>query len=286
MSKGALPVLPTLCKFKPINEYLIDSLKKKEIYIPRVTQLNDPTERIFTDGVSLGRVDESGLSGEDLFKHLSDQSVKSREYLTKCGVFSASEYNVSEKGFDYLTQWAHYGDNYKGVCLVFKPREPETDSQPKWVQVDYVSAKKLGAGSWQGTSIEGGSCHYDTAVNSLRRKFDAWEMENEWRLIFPPEESGKSCSWEPYFDLTLIMFGYCSEYDKINEVIRSLHPDLIQRVKEKRLNIAKATQPKNTSSSLRGRKFSPEHVVFCYEGKAPDGSQCDHFPWISQRFSP
>jgi hypothetical protein len=134
-----------VCKFRAINENLLNLLPNLEIYIPTVAQLNDPLEGALLEGFSLSLDHLPNLeryqtenSIEAHFSALSVYRESIADYLQKVGVYSVSIHRKRWHASNFLPMWASYANEHKGVCMVFK-RKPLTDERFKWVKVNYVT---------------------------------------------------------------------------------------------------------------------------------------------------
>lgn len=142
-----------VCKFRGINENLLNLLPNMEIYIPTVAQLNDPLEGALVEGFSLGLEQLANLEAESTesligehFSALNTFKKSVTEYLQKVGVYSVSIHRKGWHASNFLPMWASYANEHKGVCLVFK-RKPLTDERFTWVKVNYVTQPHNYSGS-------------------------------------------------------------------------------------------------------------------------------------------
>jgi hypothetical protein len=149
--------------------------------------------------------------------------------------------------------WAYYGDNHSGVCLVLQPKGAIGED---WSEVNYVDVfNKI---QLDGRDIS----DFQIVKKSLAYKLKPWVHENEYRLIFSPEEAGQMHEWSKFFHLKQIVFGYNCKPDAINEVISWLSNNLLSRLKKSKddydyLDIRQVREPWSTISDM-----APLRIIF------------------------
>ena len=192
-----------LMKFSKINDFLKISLNRESFYAAPLHELNDPVEQITLTGCL---IPIEGESFDPKFKN-------------NCGVYCVTEFSNKHFSGPLLPMWAHYGDNHQGVCLVIHPKESKKN---EWIKVEYIdeSTKTL--------DLRGKS-QLQMAREILAYKLKPWSTEKEYRLVFPPEEAGRTHSWNEFFELKQIIFGYKCTSEKINELICHFSDNLLKR---------------------------------------------------------
>lgn len=156
---------------------VLDIIESKRIYLPQYGQLNDPLE----GSVMCLWLSGYAGSGISMAADVEDNYVK--EQKEKYRILS-----LGEKNNDPL-MWAHYADDYKGVCLCFQV----DDRFKKLKKVDYYEDKI-------DIRIEGGKNEIKKYVEeSFFKKLNGWSYEKEWRLLKPVKQE--------YFDVNHSLCG-------------------------------------------------------------------------------
>ncbi len=153
-----------LYKFKPMKS-AIDMCRFEQIlcdsciYMPNIHKLNDPLESM-TYKITLG--------------------IAGGSYTTSCGhehpivADAKNRYRVLSLSKDIHSplMWAHYADDYTGICFIFSSKKTFTKAK----QVQYTNqAKYLDEGDF--VELD------DVAYESLFEKRKDWAYEKEWRLV-------------------------------------------------------------------------------------------------------
>lgn len=188
-------VLPVrLYKYESFTTQSLVNLKSQTIYFGSPLNFNDPYDSALRVSIN----DPSNESVERIRQHhiktfskaqaelapLNTTELKqffisaglnciekaTEEFLRTKGVSCFSEKN------DDLLMWAHYGGRYKGFCLEFST---EYETFQKARKVDYVPKPP---------TVELENILIDQSFDLLIQKLfctksDAWEYEEEWRII-------------------------------------------------------------------------------------------------------
>ncbi len=145
----------------------IKTLLNRSLRYSKISALNDPYDMLF------GITDLPEEAGEDV-NYLA-LSLHLREITgNMVGVISFSA-RCNEP-----TMWAHYADNYRGMCLVF---DPSVLPEGAFTKVKY--GKKRPSVSFNDLqNIGGGNGSGDIFSDELlATKSDSWAYEEEYRLI-------------------------------------------------------------------------------------------------------
>ncbi|MBP3783814.1 MAG: DUF2971 domain-containing protein [Butyrivibrio sp.] len=144
---------------------LIDIVNNHRIYLPNYAQLNDPLE---------GEIINIELDGY-MGCSLSLMADKEDKYVQAC----KGEYKIlslSEKP-DVSQLWAHYANNYEGVCLCFK-----TDGAFRKIQaVEYCDNR-------ENVHSEDSKSLTRYVRKSFVKKNKGWQYEKEWRLVLKTQK--------------------------------------------------------------------------------------------------
>jgi|LQYC01.1.fsa_nt_gi hypothetical protein len=108
----------TLCKFRNINKFLIDTLVKGTIYCARPILLNDP----FDCQVDIRKAVDHAITS------LSGKKKQNLIKLSKPnGLFDAIQKSIKNVGvcsFSLVLEdpllWSHYANGHKGLCLTYE----------------------------------------------------------------------------------------------------------------------------------------------------------------------
>ena len=198
---------------RDVFERDIELLSKDTIYIPTVSQLNDPGETLVDDSlfkVQLRLLEKLGAKSstkpvEEGFHELLDK-------VRSSGVYSLSKEIVNE------LMWAYYASGHSGYAIIF-------DTE--------VLARSYGWVKW------GGMYEFDVKYSSRIPRFDiskiekpgmkdllsclvgtksrAWKHEAEHRLLF---DKGGQCMKIDYRALKGFVFGCRMKRDDIDYVMR------------------------------------------------------------------
>lgn len=189
-----------LFKYKPVAnqvdlERACKILAENTIYMPSVSELNDPLE-----GTNAMMIDGN--------------YAERNKILAKQRVLS-----LSESCF-LSTLWAHYASNYSGICFGYRRKGEFARAQ----KVKYVG-KQTTWSTDPGISVLG----------DILKKSSEWGYEQEWRLVYSVESDEEECLLKyKSEELACVLFG-CKMSDsfqhKIKEhiapsvVIYTVHPD-------------------------------------------------------------
>lgn len=197
-----------LFKYKAVSTVedlvrLIDIIKEHRIYFPSIKQLNDPQEG------TLFNAQISRACGFFITEAHDDDYYPVREAKEKFNVLSLSSSETSPQ------LWAHYGDNYRGVCLAFATTGVFSAAK----KVTYYRSKQtedLSELPDQRSAIE------EAVYKNLFLKERGWSYEKEWRIVYN--------SWTPHFyfsedDLACIILGENMD-DVIKGIIKQIAGDI------------------------------------------------------------
>lgn len=208
-SKHMTDIPKLLYKYKSVTTRddlirLLDIFEKDRLYIPTYSCLNDPLEGNIVD---IGLDDYAGIS-IPFYADQEDPIVKAEK--EKYHILS-----MSANGKDPL-MWAHYADNYSGICLCY--RTDKTFS--KLLPVVYVTGR-IFRNTINGTKLA------DAVEESFYYKHQEWQYEKEWRYI----EKGRD-EIPHYFqfqknELVGVIFGHNID----REVLQFLRDNLPTRTK-------------------------------------------------------
>lgn len=133
-----------LFKFSSINENSLDAIANGYLWFSSIDEFNDPFEctRIFksTDDdayyewfvtseagqTSLKTLTEQGLTEDEARSFIRKKLKETKEKLLEDGIWQGTHKTAALSGICCLSEigdnplmWAHYGDNLRGVCLIF-----------------------------------------------------------------------------------------------------------------------------------------------------------------------
>lgn len=204
-------------EYEKENLKRIDSLLEGQLWVAKYDMLNDPFEykMLYLDRE---KIEKHGWSVEVLNDFL--EGIKSLS-LTTC--FSGEEEN-------HMPMWAHYANNHKGYCISYKVTKPEL------ITPVFYEPKRVGIASIATNLI---SSFHDRNEEQMRKfsilynlslccKHSLWKYENEYRLIYPDNNSnsGKLISLkEVGLEVESIFVGYKTEpalYEQLLKIGNSL----------------------------------------------------------------
>ena len=168
MSEKAAPEY--LYKYKGIQtkedmDRAVDIIKNNRIYIPTRTQLNDPLECKYMPKMTFA-VAGSWVTSSSHRVHGIVESV-----MDKYRILS-----LSADG-ENLQMWAHYANNYSGICIEFKNQGELAQVQPVKYMYEPPRFKDL---------FEPDASEVDKWVReSYFIKSGGWSYESEYRILKP-----------------------------------------------------------------------------------------------------
>lgn len=214
-------------KFRKINDRLIDSIAKSELYFSTPGNLNDPFDckinirKSLENAISLATEPDRGfltIIRDQLQPFFNDVERDIQTY----GVWS-----YSRKLLNPL-MWAHYGDEHKGVCLAY--RLPDKFWNHELGEVIGVSAVDYGGNLIAKWFLEkaktfrseepGGFTRFGVAliVQLLTAKDSCWKYEKENRIV--ARHPGPKAI--PKDSLIQVCFGLSTETKDIDKVCKAL----------------------------------------------------------------
>ena len=109
-----------LCKFRPINKWLVESLVNRSIYFAKPDTLNDPFDCHIDLWGALKRAELSATGDRKVFFSMILSESKFFEnwksILDRYGLCAFSRENT------HTLLWSHYADEHRGVCLKYQFR--------------------------------------------------------------------------------------------------------------------------------------------------------------------
>lgn len=170
MANLELPVLPPLLyRYRKLSannfQQEIDAIRGKYIWCSTYKELNDPMEGFYKPSARFLKLTNFESTAQRIFD--AKQTI---------GVCSFSDTHDNE------VMWAHYAENYQGVCIGYRPRSllKELPTEARLVRLGYGStAPELGK--------HDGSAPADEAARKiLSHKKASWLYEREWRILARP----------------------------------------------------------------------------------------------------
>jgi hypothetical protein len=176
-------------KFRAINKRMIESLVNAEVYFSLPGNLNDPFDCQIDIEKSLGnairRVDGVGKKNLELLKeNFGSFFSKVQTDLKTYGVWSCS------LELENPLMWAHYGDEHRGICLLYELPEKFKDHKLGEIigssPIDYEKNPIVELFIEKSESLnnqEFGAFSTDLIVKLLTSKDECWSYEKEARVI-------------------------------------------------------------------------------------------------------
>lgn len=211
MFKANLDIPPVLYKYRDIDEYSLNILRKCEVYLPSATKLNDPFDCGIVQTTTFNQKNIATLSGPDLidyleyyfdsnnvifdthleklqfiqkFIHYNEEAKKDDKLLTKVHEKSKqiAEHHRNNTGVYSLSSnplssvmWAHYANNHEGFCVGFDPTDLQNALKGfypfKVIYNDEIPTLEL----TDDTETK--------SRKSLGTKFKEWSFESEYRIV-------------------------------------------------------------------------------------------------------
>lgn len=152
-----------LYKYKSLNTIsdlnrILDIINKKEIYLPRYDELNDPFESYM---MFLTTSD----AGSSIINAVGERRSFIDEIFQKYGILSLTS-NCRNQ-----VMWAMYANYYNGICIGFENLE------------DVKKIKYRKTGHMPYISLEESGYKDSIFIKSLFYKYDTWGYEDEYRIV-------------------------------------------------------------------------------------------------------
>lgn len=166
-----------LYKYKSLAdfEFVADILINNQLYASHFTELNDPME--------------GDLHHQEEERDFIDLIKIEMNNIRVCSL---------SKTLHNPILWAHYADGYKGICIEIEVDEDILDLY----KVVYSPCNPIPSEGYKGFyGNEEEHTPNDWAISALKRKFEEWSYEDEYR-IFSDEKFIRSG-----FKITAIYFG-------------------------------------------------------------------------------
>ena len=161
-----------LYKYVPLendtNDVRLKTLERQEIWLSKVTSLNDPYELkgIYND-----------FDGQNKFQHLMDA----------CAKYSCIA-SLTANGAEHLPMWAHYANNHKGMCIEYDVLSSEYIFPVGYTEKRVPLSKLLSTISTNEADDlfeERIELVFHLFSMQFYQKHSSWKSENEYRLIHP-----------------------------------------------------------------------------------------------------
>ena len=151
-------------RFQSINKLTLQNLNNQKNWVADPYEFNDPFEFSLHENI---HVDETGD-----FRPLN-QTEKTNVTKFKNSI---NQYGVVCYSSDFYNNllWAHYGDNHKGMCLVFNVSEEEKSGLYK---VNYQE-------KFPEINLTDDANTHEEIKTIVTTKSIEWKYENEYRQIF------------------------------------------------------------------------------------------------------
>ncbi|WP_257812759.1 DUF2971 domain-containing protein [Burkholderia glumae] len=199
---SSLPTTYDLFKFKPVSEYLLDSLRKSSIWFARPDGLNDPFDC---------QIDLRATFSRALKKTIGEKRNVLLAMLSEPNFLDNWEAQFSKVGvcsftLDHLNglMWAHYANDHRGVCLLYRfPEKFFITPTNKIIGVDKVRYGDDTVTDWLVDAELDDIYQLRTELTKvyLTAKAPDWSYEKEIRVIrfnhglfeIPPESLIQVC---------------------------------------------------------------------------------------------
>lgn len=177
-----------LYKYYRTNSFLFGLFKDKQLFCCDRRNLNDPHDGLYVFSDSLRQQWAENvipyvrelLASNEIYNNMPNQLItySANRQLTDKAFYDLLHENGATLNVCSFTErpdnelmWAHYADNFKGVCLEFNFSDvPEINNVLS--KVEYTNETPI---------INSMSYEELKRVMTIKRK--AWEYESEWRLL-------------------------------------------------------------------------------------------------------
>lgn len=203
-------------------------LSDRKLRFSELINSNDPWEYKKNIGISIEEI-------EDIFPAYR-QNAQIFQLVDKVKSISFTMDDKEKKCFENILMWAHYGENHRGICLIFdeyklcelfENDESFVNRRLKEKEVSYVnSAEKINSNKKD-----------DDAITFLKKyekplfytKNEAWSYESEYRLMLFPDNNEPGDTFLNGIDKALVAIILGMEYPEeykinIHELMRNYYP--------------------------------------------------------------
>lgn len=204
------PEITSLFKYRPFNQYSLQSIIDKAVWFSKPSDFNDPfdcgflvDENKLRENVNYALEEICSATGTDISK-LDKEAFSIRETDIKAflefqksvydlfqnsGVFSLSQVNND------ILMWGHYADSHRGFCIEYE-RHPNNPLGKKAAPVEYED--NVPSLAIKDVTSDG------SGINKLwLTKSTHWSYEKEWRVIEPHGDK----SFQFPCDIKSVIFG-------------------------------------------------------------------------------
>lgn len=188
-----IDILAHYAKMETVIEYI---LPQNKLLINELYKTNDPVESKNSFDQCFGAIDASiAKNGESLvaqiFSMFRRSSSLKKDYKKMIRSISFSTNTSEKKAHGLPTMWAHYGQNHKGICLVFDriiiERLFEDQFNSKFKQ-NPISYDKLKLPTFKNEVIENSEEFFLKHAEKLFFTKDSdWGSESEYRFVVVKE---------------------------------------------------------------------------------------------------
>lgn len=201
-----------LLKYQPIDKQRLSALVKKKIWVADPRKFNDPFEFTLTGPYK--------WDGSKIVYLNQDEFNNRQRIFNEISAYGVISYSIAD-GFNDGTQegtkllWAHYGDDHKGMCLVFEVPNSNKKGVRKVIYQD----------SYPEINYEVHDENLrDEIIKIITTKPHEWEYEHEYRQVFTKKEYLEEYPGE----LKEIIFGCRATFDDILLVLKILEDQIDQ----------------------------------------------------------
>lgn len=157
------------------------------------------------------------------FCDIPDQIVKApqmqKNFLNRVRFISFTKDTSLVKSFDHPGMWAHYGENHKGICLIFDLNELDNLFKTQFKNIPVSGLMKYGIIENKPICLENDipleDIFKDYAKDLFFEKMKDWENEEEFRFVaFDNTEDCSENTYLQYIDNALIAIIAGANFDK------------------------------------------------------------------------
>lgn len=173
------------------KEYILDIFKNHRLYFPTRSKLNDPLEGVI-------QPIHFHTLGSSLFIENGYLQPEFNELLEEYRILSLSQ------TWNNMQMWAHYANNYDGICIAFKCKDVFQDAK----EVKYTSKRF--------NPVKERDIDTDKELDAIVRKnllykSKNWKYEYEYRII---EKSSEAFFYFPSDSIEEVILGNILEIDR------------------------------------------------------------------------
>ena len=221
-----------LYRYYRFDEYTEKIFTNNEIYFQKPSKFDDPLDSKITyvlkgtkaekrrwlkRNLALARpelteqdINEISSEPSNIKKFFDDFCKRQSKRPDELGIYCLTTLRAN------ILMWTHYSDNHKGFCLEFGYQNDEFFQRA--LPVEY--SKEMSTFNLLDTVVGEAHKNADIFAELLLIKAEDWEYQDEWRIVYTPDQGGPGTHAFPEKLLTGVILGLQVAPDNRNKIIK------------------------------------------------------------------